>query len=45
MGNAVEEKKGANATIPLTRTRASVIAHRKLVQSNSLPCGIGDFLF
>jgi hypothetical protein len=36
MGSAVEEKRGANATIPLTRTRASVIALRKLVQSGIL---------
>jgi hypothetical protein len=36
MGSAVEEKKGAKATIPLTRTRASVIALRKLVQSGMI---------
>ena len=33
MGSAVEEKNGAKATIPLTRTRANVIALRKVVQS------------
>ena len=33
MGNAVEEKNGAKATIPLTLTRASVMAVRKLPQS------------
>jgi hypothetical protein len=32
-GNAVEEKNGAKATIPLTLTRASVMALRKLAQS------------
>ena len=37
MGSAVEEKNGAKATIPLTRTRASVIALRKVVQSVILP--------
>jgi hypothetical protein len=31
--SAVEEKKGAKATIPLTRTRVRVIALKKLVQS------------
>jgi hypothetical protein len=33
IGNAVEEKNGAKATIPLTRTRVSVMAVRKLAQS------------
>ena len=33
MGRAVDEKKGAKATMPLTRTRASVIALRNVVQS------------
>jgi hypothetical protein len=33
MGKAVEEKNGAKATIPLTRTMASVIALRKWLQS------------
>jgi hypothetical protein len=41
MGRAVEEKNGAKATIPLTLTRASVIAHKKLLHSISFPCGIG----
>jgi hypothetical protein len=35
-GSAVEEKKGAKATIPLTRTKASVIAPKKLVHSGIL---------
>jgi hypothetical protein len=33
MGSAADEKNGAKATIPLTRTRASVIAVRNVVQS------------
>jgi len=33
MGSAVEEKNGAKTTIPLTRTRASVMALRNVVQS------------
>jgi len=33
MGRAVEEKKGAKATMPLMRTRASVIALRNVGQS------------
>jgi hypothetical protein len=33
MGNAVDEKKGANATMPLTRTRVSVIALRNPLHS------------
>src|SRR5579863_6204185 len=32
-GSAVEEKNGAKTTIPLTRSSASVIAARKVVQS------------
>jgi hypothetical protein len=32
-GSATEAKNGAKATIPLSRTRASVIALRKWVQS------------
>ena len=43
MGKAVEEKNGAKATIPLTRTRASVMAQRKLLHSISFPCGIAVF--
>jgi hypothetical protein len=33
MGRAVDEKKGAKATMPLMRTRASVIALRNVGQS------------
>jgi hypothetical protein len=36
MGSAVDEKKGAKATIPLTLTRVSVIALKKIVHSGIL---------
>ena len=37
MGRAVDEKNGAKATMPLTRTRASVIALRNVGQSVNAP--------
>jgi phage terminase Nu1 subunit (DNA packaging protein) len=40
MGSEVEEKKGAKATIPLTRTRASVMALRNVAH-----CGMVLLLF
>ena len=43
IGRAVEEKNGAKATIPLTRTRTSVMEQRKLPHSISFPCGIVFF--